>query len=115
MNSIKPICLSAFAILVLAGCGAQKQVSSFSQAVAISAPLNIKKVAPLKKMNCNVGHLDIVNDTIPGMSVDRAYSELLKDKKVKVIVGIIDSGVDIEHEDLKSVIWTNSKEIAGNG
>jgi subtilisin family serine protease len=50
------------------------------------------------------------------MSVDRAYSELLKDKKgIKVIVGIIDSGVDIEHEDLKSVIWTNSKEIAGNG
>jgi hypothetical protein len=49
MNSIKPICLSAFAILVLAGCGAQKQVSSFSQAVAISAPLNIKKVAPLKE------------------------------------------------------------------
>jgi hypothetical protein len=49
------------------------------------------------------------------MSVDRAYSELLKDKKgIKVIVGIIDSG-DIEHEDLKSVIWTNSKEIAGNG
>jgi hypothetical protein len=44
------------------------------------------------------------------------YSELLKDKKgIKVIVGIIDSGVDIEHEDLKSVIWTNSKEIAGNG
>jgi uncharacterized lipoprotein YajG len=34
MNSIKPI-LSAFAILVLAGCGAQKQVSSFSQAVAM--------------------------------------------------------------------------------
>jgi hypothetical protein len=50
------------------------------------------------------------------MSVDRAYSELLKDKKgIKVIVGIIDSGVDIEHEDLKSVIWTNSKEIAVTG
>jgi subtilisin family serine protease len=38
-----------------------------------------------------------------------------KIKGIKVIVGIIDSGVDIEHEDLKSVIWTNSKEIAGNG
>jgi uncharacterized lipoprotein YajG len=47
MNSIKPICLSAFAILVLAGCGAQKQVSSFSQ--AISAPLNIKKAAFKRK------------------------------------------------------------------
>jgi hypothetical protein len=48
--------------------------------------------------------LDIVNDTIPGMSVDRAYAELLKDKKgVPVIVGIVDSGVDIEHEDLKKL------------
>ena len=60
-------------------------------------------------------HLDLVKDSIPGMSVDKAYSELLKNKKgVKVIVGIVDSGVDIEHEDLKSVVWTNKKEIAGN-
>jgi subtilisin family serine protease len=50
------------------------------------------------------------------MSVDRAYAELLKDRKSKkVIVGIVDSGVDIEHEDLKAVVWTNKKEIAGNG
>lgn len=61
-------------------------------------------------------HLDLSKDSIPGMSVDKAYAELLKGKKAKnVIVGIIDSGVDIEHEDLKSVIWTNKKEIAGNG
>ena len=61
-------------------------------------------------------HLDLVKDSIPGMSVDKAYSELLKNKKsTVVIVGIVDSGVDIEHEDLKSVIWTNKKEIAGNG
>jgi subtilisin family serine protease len=50
------------------------------------------------------------------MSVDKAYAELLKDKNgVKVIVGVLDSGVDIEHEDLKSVIWTNKNEISGNG
>jgi len=61
-------------------------------------------------------HLDLAKDSIPGMSVDKAYAELLKGKKsVKVIVGIVDSGVDIDHEDLKSVIWTNQKEIAGNG
>ena len=61
-------------------------------------------------------HLDLVKDTIPGMSVDKAYAELLKGKKgQKVIVGIVDSGVDINHEDLKAVIWTNPKEIAGNG
>jgi cell wall-associated protease len=61
-------------------------------------------------------HLDLAKDSIPGMSVDKAYAELLKGKKnVKVIVAIVDSGVDIDHEDLKSVIWTNKKEIAGNG
>ncbi|WP_264566130.1 S8 family peptidase [Flavobacterium sp. N3904] len=61
-------------------------------------------------------HLDLAKDSIPGMSVDKAYAELLKGKKsVKVIVGIVDSGVDIDHEDLKAVIWTNKKEIAGNG
>ena len=117
MNHIKPILLSAFAVVVLAGCGAQKQVSSFSSVAQISAPLNVKKVTPLKENELKRwSHLDIVTDTIPGMSVDRAYSELLKDKKgVKVIVGIVDSGVDIEHEDLKDVIWTNTKEIPGNG
>lgn len=60
-------------------------------------------------------HLDLDKDSIPGMSVDKVYSELLKGKtSTPVIVGIVDSGVDIEHEDLKSVIWTNKKEIPGN-
>jgi subtilisin family serine protease len=61
-------------------------------------------------------HLDLGKDSIPGMSVDRVYAELLKGRKgKKVIVGVVDSGVDIDHEDLKSVVWTNNKEIAGNG
>jgi uncharacterized lipoprotein YajG len=41
MNSIKPICLSAFAILVLAGCETQKQVSSLVEASPISIKKNI--------------------------------------------------------------------------
>lgn len=32
-----------------------------------------------------------------------------------VIIGIIDSGVDWDHEDLAGVIWTNSGEIPDNG
>lgn len=61
-------------------------------------------------------HLDLEKDSIPGMSVDKAYAELLNNKKGnKVIVGVIDSGVDISHPDLKSVIWTNKKEIPKNG
>ena len=32
-----------------------------------------------------------------------------------VTVAVIDSGVDINHEDLRNNIWTNTREIAGNG
>ena len=117
MNTIKPIYISAFALLALVGCGASKQVSNNSGLVAISAPLNIKKNAALTENELQRwSHLDIVTDTIPGMSVDKAYAEILKGKKgIPVIVGIVDSGVDIEHEDLKAVLWTNKREIVGNG
>lgn len=50
-----------------------------------------------------------------GISLDKAY-DLVKGKKSQtVIVAIIDSGIDTTHEDLKSVLWTNPKEIPGNG
>ncbi len=74
------------------------------------------KTTPISEANMKRwSHLDLAKDTIPGMSVDRAYAELLKGKKgTKIIVAVVDSGVDIEHEDLKSVVWKNPKEIAGN-
>ncbi|MCC5658649.1 S8 family serine peptidase [Nostoc sp. XA010] len=31
-----------------------------------------------------------------------------------VVVAVVDTGVDYNHEDLKNNIWTNTKEIAGN-
>ena len=51
-----------------------------------------------------------------GMETDKAYKKLLSDRKAKtVIVAVLDSGVDVEHEDLREVIWTNTAEIASNG
>ena len=61
-------------------------------------------------------HMDQSADGYQGVSADKAYQELLKDRKGQtVVVAIIDSGVDIEHEDLKDVIWVNEDEIPGNG
>ena len=60
--------------------------------------------------------LDPENDSLQGVSAERAYETLLKGQPSKmVLVAVIDSGIDIDHEDLKSVIWVNEKEIAGNG
>lgn len=54
---------------------------------------------------------DLLLDTIPGMSVDRAYEELLKHRRGKtVVVAVVDSGIDINHEDLKGNIWKNPNE-----
>lgn len=50
-----------------------------------------------------------------GISLDKAY-EFVKGKKSQtVIVAVIDSGIDTLHEDLKPVLWTNPKEVPGNG
>ena len=50
-----------------------------------------------------------------GISLDKAY-EFVKGKKSKtVIVAVLDGGIDTAQEDLKEVLWRNTKEIAGNG
>lgn len=58
---------------------------------------------------------DIEEDSIPGVSLDRAYREILHDKiGNEVIVAVIDMQIDINHEDLHTNIWTNTDEIPGN-
>ena len=55
-------------------------------------------------------------DSLQGVSAERTYETLLKDQPSKtVLVAVIDSGIDIDHEDLKNVIWVNEKEIPNNG
>jgi subtilisin family serine protease len=60
-------------------------------------------------------HMDQDLDGLYGVSADKAYQELNLQQSKEIIVAVLDSGVDIHHEDLKDVIWTNKKEIPGNG
>lgn len=100
---------------VIAGCGS-------SAPAIVSTPIENIDSRPLKVSALSEtelrgwGGADLAADTIPGMSVQKAYDEIIKKHKGEtVIVGVIDSGIDIDHEDLKSVIWTNQDERAGNG
>ena len=59
---------------------------------------------------------DPETDHVLGVSAEKTYSTLLKGKpSTTVLVAVIDSGIDTNHEDLKDIIWTNEDEIAGNG
>ncbi|NDF60093.1 MAG: peptidase S8, partial [Crocinitomicaceae bacterium] len=49
-----------------------------------------------------------------GLRSDKVYRKMRNKPTTSVIVAVIDSGVDIEHEDLKGKIWMNLKEIPNN-
>lgn len=57
---------------------------------------------------------DVKEENANGVSTNEAYQYLKGKSSATVLVAIIDSGIDIDHEDLKDVIWTNPGEIAGN-
>ncbi|WP_300979011.1 S8 family serine peptidase [Flavobacterium sp.] len=69
------------------------------------------------KLNQNNWHLkDAQLDTTPGISLNKWYSQnTKKPKKKDIIVAVIDTQIDLEHEDLKGKIWINKKEIPNNG
>ncbi|MFT5957608.1 MAG: hypothetical protein ACI87V_001492, partial [Flavobacteriales bacterium] len=59
---------------------------------------------------------DGAEEQVVGASIDKTYENLIKGKTPnQIIVAVIDSGVDIEHEDLQGSIWVNDDEIPGNG
>jgi len=110
---MKKTIYSIAAMLLLSACGSTNIVSTPIENID-NTPLKVTDLTERQEQTW--GHLDLVSDTIPGMSVDKAYNELLKNKQgTKVIVAVIDSGIDIDHEDLDDVIWTNTNEIPNNG
>ena len=105
--------LNAFATSIFFSCASLKVTNSPIRDLSAIAT---KQVELNEKEKQTWSHLDILSDSLPGMSVDKTYAEIIKDNKGKnVIVAVIDSGVDIDHDDLNDVIWVNPKEVPGNG
>ncbi|MBQ4913365.1 S8 family peptidase [Maribacter sp. MMG018] len=113
MTRIFPKSLLILSFSILISCGGTGGLILTPVENIDTVPLKVSELTDKEKKHW--GHLDLATDTIPGMSVDRAYDEIIKNKKgTKVIVAVLDSGIDLDHEDLDDVIWTNTDEIPGN-
>jgi subtilisin family serine protease len=102
-------------------------VATLAAAIAACAPSAPAATAPspspaptpsptLREAPLNWHLLDAA-DRVPGISLLRAERELLAGKQPKrtVLVAVIDNGVDTAHAALRGRLWSNAKEIAGNG
>ncbi len=127
MRILRPIYAASLAVLILVSCGTTQTVTQTSTTPklpqepkppveALETLQMVAKKGDMTEAEIRAWpHMDIYKDSVPGMSLAKAY-EFLNGKRGKtVIVGVIDSGIDIEHEDLKEVLWTNKDEVAGNG
>ena len=89
-------------------------------ALFLSGTAFAQNEAPQKekeKVPNNWYQLDPATSGYEGISLEKAYT-LIKSKNLKsnrIVVAVIDSGIDTLHEDLKPIMWTNPKEIPGNG
>jgi subtilisin family serine protease len=125
MKSSRP--LSIF-FLVLAACGAPSTVATTRPAptappavaptpppAAIAQPTSVPPVT-LAEAPRNWQLLDESIDHVPGVSSERAMNELLAGKapKKRVLVAIIDNGIDTAHVDLRANLWVNPKEVPAN-
>ena len=128
MRIFRSIYAASLAVLILTSCGTSQTVTRTSTPAppevpeTPTTPSTVQTAGQIvaKKGEMSLEeiqawpHMDIHKDSVPGMSLKKAY-EFLDGKSGKtVIVGVIDSGIDIEHEDLKDVVWINDDEIAGN-
>ncbi len=114
MNIIKPISIGAFASILVA-CGGTSKIASLPLETLEGKNIPTQKENPSKDELKTWPHRDLLSTGYPGISLEKAYNALKGRKAQTVIVGVVDSGVDINHEDLKSIIWTNPKEIPNNG
>ena len=114
MSTLKSIIYTAVVAVSFASC--KTVIHTIPVPNGTDTVLNIPaKKGVLSETELHVwSHMDLQADSIPGMSIAKAYQFLEGKQGTTVIVAIADSGIDIEHEDLISVAWINPNEIAGN-
>ncbi len=121
MKTLKLFSLAVILLMALVSCGTTKKVVKAKQST--TSKNTVYEMIP-QKITSLYNDRDLQNWQLtdpfksyePGMSVEKAYNTILKDLPAKdIIVAVVDAGMDINHEDLKDIIWTNEDEIPNNG
>ncbi|WP_420571374.1 S8 family serine peptidase [Kordia sp.] len=102
------IILSCYCIFA---CVSQKQIATKPRIITSGFT---KKQTLTKEEKKNWHFKDIYEDSIPGISLSKAYDFLKGKKGDTIIVAVIDTELDILQEDLKNQIWVNKDEIPDN-
>ena len=114
----------SLATIALAGCrGADPELTKTQGQEAISGRLDGKFADRINTKGTIRGTKaeapidwqgkDPDSDDLAGSRAEKAYAELVTQVGKTIIVAVIDSGIDINHEDLKGRIWVNEKEAKG--
>lgn len=119
---MKPLSLVAMSAIALAACApATTRTTPAPVPAPAPAPSPVGRTSPVPPTQLLEAPrewqlLDPATDRIAGMSVERAYNELLAGRQPQrtVVVAVIDGGVDTAHVDLKANLWANPGETPGN-
>ncbi|UWY30094.1 S8 family peptidase [Flavobacterium sp. TR2] len=106
---MRPFFIIVFLLFFFLSCSTVKESSTFK-----SISISKKEFTTLQSQDWY--QKDFLEDTIPGISLEKWYR--LNKKKIKdknVIIAVIDTQIDLKHEDLQGIIWSNLKEIPNNG
>lgn len=104
---IKLFYIIIFLSLILIGCKSKHE--TFSKTHALKKELTSLQLQTWYQK-------DYQEDTIPGISLDKWYRLNKKQpQNNNIIVAVIDTQIDINHEDLQGQLWTNNNEIPNNG
>lgn len=106
---MKSFCLVILFFFFFLGCKSIKESSNFNT--------NIVSKKELKSLELQSWYQkDNEKDSIPGISLNKWYRLNKKEPKTKgLIVAVIDTQIDLKHEDLQGQLWINQNEIPNNG
>ena len=76
------------------------------------------KYSQFNEENQNWWKMDINNDSVAGVSWNKAI-QYLAAKNIapseRIVIGVLDTDFDLDHDLAKDVLWKNESEIEGNG